>query len=331
MEAPLRAVWYERTGPAEDVLTAGEQPTPRAGPGQVRVRLAASGVNPADCSRRAGTGNSVMEAPLIIPNSDGAGVVDEIGEGVAADCLGRRVWLYNGQRGGRALGTAAEWIALDVGLVTALPDEVSFTAGACLGIPCMTAHCAVFAGGPVAGKTVLVTGGGGAVGNYAVQLAAWAGARVIATASGDKVSDALSAGAEVVLDHRTQDIRGCIVARTAGKGVDHVVEVDFGGNLSGLPDIVANNGTVAAYASRGDQHPRFPFYELMRKNVGIRLILLNNLDPAMRRRAQADITRWLHGGPRFHRVVGPFELTATARAHRTVEAGGKRGTVVVTI
>ena len=327
----MRAVWYERTGPAEDVLTFGEQPTPRAAPGQVRVRLAASGVNPSDCGRRAGAGNVAMEAPLVIPNSDGAGVVDEIGEGVAANWLGRRVWLYNGQRGGRAFGTAAEWIALDAGLVTVLPDEVSFAAGACLGIPCMTAHCAVFAGGPVAGKTVLVTGGGGAVGNYAVQLAAWAGARVIATASGDKAGDARRAGAEVVLDHRTGDVRACIAAQTAGEGVDHVVEVDFGGNLSGLPDIVANNGTVAAYASRGDPHPRFPFYELMRKNVGIHLILLNNLDLAKRLWAQADITRWLHGGPRCHRVVGPFGLADTALAHRTVEAGGKRGTVVVTI
>jgi len=258
-------------------------------------------------------------------------VVDEIGAGVAADWLGRRVWLYNGQRGGRALGTAAEWIALDAGLVTILPDEVSFAAGACLGIPCMTAHCAVFAGGPVAGRTVLVTGGGGAVGNYAVQLAAWAGARVIATAGGDKADDARRAGAEVVLDHRADDVRGGIAAQTAGQGVDHVVDVDFGGNLSILPDIIGNNGTVAAYASRGDQHPRFPFYELMRKNVGIRLILLNNLDPEMRRRAQADITRWLRGGQRFHRVVGPFGLADTAVAHRTVEAGGKRGTVVVTI
>jgi len=326
----VRAVWYQRTGPAADVLVCGEQPTPRAGPGEVRVRLAASGVNPADCNRRAGAGNHVMEAPLIIPNSDGAGVVDEIGEGVAADWLGRRVWLYNGQRG-RALGTAAEWIALDVGLVTVLPDEVSFTAGACLGIPCMTAYCTVFAGGPVSGKTVLVTGGGGAVGNYAIQLAAWAGARVITTAAGDKADDARRAGAEVVLDHRTEDLRGRIAAETSGKGVDHVVEVDFGGNLSLLPDIVANNGAVAAYASRGDTHPRFPFYQLMRKNIGIRLILLNNCDPAMRRRAQAEITRWLRGSPRYHRVVGPFGLADTVAAHRAVEAGGKRGTVVVVI
>jgi NADPH2:quinone reductase len=327
----MRAVWYERTGPADAVLAVGEQPTPQAGPGEVRVRLAASGVNPADCYRRAGTSGHVMEARLVIPNSDGAGVVDAVGEGVAADWLGKRVWLYNGQRGGRMLGTAAEWIALDSGLVAVLPDDVSFEAGACLGIPCMTAYCAVFAFGPVAGKTVLVTGGGGAVGNYAVQLAAWAGARVIATASAGKADDARQAGAEMVLDHRTSDVRRRIAEETAGHGVDHIVEVDFGGNLALLPEIIANNGTLAAYASRGAPHPGFPFAELMRKNIGIRLLLLNNHDPTMRRRAQAEITRWLREGERYHRVVGPFALAETAAAHRAVEAGGKRGTVVVRI
>ena len=324
----MRAVWYERTGPADEVLIVGEQPTPQPGPGEVRIRLAASGVNPADCYRRAGS--YPMEAPLVIPDSDGAGVVDAVGAGASPQWLGRRVWLYNGQRG-RALGTAAEWIALDQDLVTALPDDVPFSAGACLGIPCMTAHCAVFAAGPVAGKTLLVTGGGGAVGNYAVQLAKWAGARVIGTASGEKADDARKAGADLVLDHRVDDLRDRIARDTGGRGVDHVVEVDFGGNLALLPDIIANNGTLAAYASRGDEQPAFPFRALMRRNVGIRLIVLNSIAVELRRRAQADITAWLAGGPRFHRVAKTFPLEQTAAAHKAVEAGGKRGTVVVTI
>ncbi|MBL8673396.1 MAG: alcohol dehydrogenase catalytic domain-containing protein, partial [Rhodospirillales bacterium] len=135
----MRAVWFERQGPASEVLRIGERPTPRAAAGEVRVRLHASGVNPADTNRRAGRGY-VMEGPAVIPDSDGAGIVDEVGAGVDPAWLGKRVWLYNGQRGGRVDGTAAEWIALDAGLVAPLADGTSFAEGACLGIPCMTAH-----------------------------------------------------------------------------------------------------------------------------------------------------------------------------------------------
>jgi NADPH2:quinone reductase len=325
----MRAVWYERPGPADEVIQVGEQPTPQPRPGEVRVRLHASGVNPSDCIRR--RGGQPMDGPLIIPNSDGAGIVDAIGEGVSPDWLGKRAWLYNGQRGGRTLGTAAEWIALDQSLVTALPDDVSFEAGACLGIPCMTAYCAVFADGPVSGKTVLVTGGAGAVGNYAVQLAVWGGAQVITTASGAKAEDARQAGAHLVLDHRTDDLRARIAEATGGRGVDHVAEVDFGGNLPLLPDIIANNGTLVAYASRGAEQPAFPFYALMRRNVGIRLFVLNTVDLRLRRSAQQQITEWLTAAPRFHRIAATFPLERTAAAHNAVEAGGKRGTVVVTI
>jgi NADPH2:quinone reductase len=325
----MRAVWYEKPGPADEVLIFGEQPTPQAAPGELRIMLAASGVNPADCNRR--SGQSPMEAPLVIPNSDGAGIVDAVGEGVASDWLGRRVWLYNGQRGGRTLGTAAEWIALDAGLVTPLPDDVPFAAGACLGIPCMTAFCAVFAGGPVAGKTVLVTGGAGAVGNYAIQLARWGGARVIATVGTRHAEDAGAAGADLVLDRRTEDLVARIQEETQGRGLDHIVEVDFGGNLPLTAGIIANNGTIAAYASRGNPQPAFPFYDLMRRNVTIRLIVLNSLPIELRRAAQTGISAWLAAGQRLHRIAATFPLRDTAAAHNAVGAGGKRGTVVVTI
>src|SRR5450432_2327376 len=178
----MRAVWYERTGPAAEVLTFGEMTTPVAGPGEVRVRLEASGVNPADVGRRSGSYRA-MEFPRVIPNSDGAGVVDQVGDGAMHLRVGQRVWLFNGQRNGRSFGTAAEYIALAEHLVTPLPDSLSFTAGATLGIPSMTAWCCLFGDGPIAGQTVLVTGGAGAVGHYAVQLAKWGGARVIATVS----------------------------------------------------------------------------------------------------------------------------------------------------
>src|SRR5450755_3107769 len=151
----MKAVWYERTGAAPDVLTFGDMPTPEAGPGEVRVRLQASGVNPADVGRRAGSYRA-MEYPRVIPNSDGAGIVDQVGDDVTRFKVGQRVWLFNGQRNGRAFGTAAEYISLADHLVTPLSGDVSFAAGATLGIPCMTAWCSLFCDGPVAGKTVLV-------------------------------------------------------------------------------------------------------------------------------------------------------------------------------
>src|SRR5271163_437214 len=178
----MKAVWYERAGAAPDVLSFGEMPTPLAGPGEVRVRLEASGVNPADVGRRSGSYRA-MEFPRAIPNSDGAGIVDQVGGGVTRLHIGQRVWLFNGQRNGRAFGTAAQYIALAEQLVTPLPDDVSFAAGATLGIPGMTAWCGLFADGPIAGQTVLITGGGGAVGHYAVQLAKWGGGQAIATVS----------------------------------------------------------------------------------------------------------------------------------------------------
>ena len=325
----MRAVWYEQTGPADDVIVIGSLPSPEPAPGEVRIRLMASGVNPADANRRGGL-SYAMEAPFVIPNSDGAGVVDKLGAGVAKFAVGDRVWLYNGQRNGRHLGTAAELIALDADLVTLLPTDVSFDAGACLGIPCMTAHRCLFAGGPVAGKTILVTGGGGAVGNYAVQLAKWGGANVLTTVSNPaQAEDARTAGADLIMDRHCDDIRALVRMQTSERGVDRIVEVDFGGNIALLPDIIAMNGAISGYASRGNPAPVVHFAALMRKNVTIESVFLPVSPVEARRQAQSDITRWLESSPRLHRIAATFPLDETAAAHKTVEAGGKRGTIVV--
>src|SRR3954451_10463092 len=202
----MKAVWYERTGAAPDVLTFGDMPTPVAGSREVRVRLEASGVNPADVGRRGGSYRA-MEYPRVIPGSDGAGIIDQVGDGVTRLSIGQRVWLYNGQRNGRAFGTAAEYITLAEHLVTPLPADVTFAAGATLGIPCMTAWCALFGEGPIAGQTVLVTGGTGGVGHYAVQLAKWGGARVISTVSSAlKAEQARHAGADLTINYRAEDV-----------------------------------------------------------------------------------------------------------------------------
>ncbi|MGY4474135.1 NADPH:quinone reductase [Bradyrhizobium sp. USDA 3364] len=325
----MRAVWYERTGAAPTVLTVGEMPTPDAGPGEVRVRLEASGVNPADVGRRSGNYRA-MEFPRVIPNSDGAGIIDQVGEGVTRFGVGDRAWLFNGQRNGRAFGTAAEYITLADYLVTPLPQDVSFAAGATLGIPCMTAWCALFADGPIAGQTVLVTGGAGAVGHYAVQLAKWGGARVIATVSSQvKDVEARLAGADTVVNYRTEDVMAKVMAFTENRGVDRVIDVDFGGNLATTLKIMAPNSTIAVYATNGNRTPTLPVRELMEKCITVRSLVLFALPPQLLAAAQADITKWLASGTRVHNIAGQFALAETADAHLAVEKGDKMGTVIV--
>ena len=325
----MRAVWYEQTGPAADVLTYGEMPTPVAGPGEVRIRLEASGVNPADVGRRGGSYRA-MDYPRVIPNSDGAGFVDQVGDGVTRFKPGDRVWLFNGQRNGRAFGTAAEYITLADYLVTPLPHDVSFAAGATLGIPCMTAWCALFADGPVAGQTVLVTGGAGAVGHYAVQLAKWGGARVIATVSSQvKDVEARLGGADMVVNYRTEDVVSRVMAFTENRGVDRVIDVDFGGNLATTLKLMALNSTIAVYATNGNRTPTLPVRELMEKCITVRSLVLFALPPPLLAAAQADITKWLESGTRVHNIAGQFALAETADAHLAVEKGDKIGTVIV--
>lgn len=324
----MRAVWYDRQGPANEVIVNGELPTPEPGTGQVRVRLEASGVNPSDTYRRRGA--VPAEYPRVVPNSDGAGVVDKVGEGVPARWAGQRVWLYNGQRNGRWMGTAAEYIALDVDLVTELPDHVSFAEGATLGIPGMTAHGCVFAAGSVQGKTVLVTGGAGAVGHYAVQLAAWAGAEVIATvSSAGKAERARAGGAAHVIDYRTEDVAARVAEITRGAGVDHVVDVDLGGNLAATLGSVRENASIAYYASNGAQEPKVNLRALMGKNLMVRGFVLPSSPHANRKRAQLDIAAFIRTPGRLLSVAGEFPLYETAAAHVSVESGRKVGTVVV--
>ena len=324
----MRAVWYDQQGSANAVIVTGELPTPEPGIGQVRVRLEASGVNPADTYRRRGA--VPAEYPRVIPNSDGAGTIDKAGAGVSTYRAGQRVWLYNGQRNGRWMGTAAEFIALDADLVTELPDHVSFAEGATLGIPAMTAHGCVFAAGSVQGKTLLVTGGAGAVGHYAVQLAAWAGAEVIATVSSeDKAQRARAGGAAHAVNYRTEDVAARVAEITRGAGVDHVVDVDLGGNLAATLAAVRENGSIAYYATNGALDPKVNLRQLMAKNLTVRGFVLPTSPHANRKRAQQDLAAFIRTPGRILSVAGRFPLFETAAAHLSVEAGGKVGTVVV--
>jgi len=325
----MHAVWYDRQGPANEVLTYGELPTPEPGNYEVRVRLEAAGVNPSDTYRRRGPAPP-MEYPRVITCSDGAGVVDRVGVMVAPSWVGKRVWLYNGQRNGRWMGTAAEYIALSVDLVTELPDHVSFAEGATLGVPGMTAHRAVFVAGPVQGKTLLVTGGAGAVGHYAVQLASWAGARVIATvSSAEKAERAQAGGAAHVINYRSEDVAARVLDITDGVGVDHIAEVDFGGNLAAALRCLRVNGSIMVYATNGDREPKVPVRDLMQKNLAVYAMSLAGVPHPDRHRAQSDIAAWTASPGRILSVATRFPLYQTAAAHKAVEAGGKVGTVVV--
>jgi NADPH2:quinone reductase len=325
------AVWYERLGEAEEVLEYGRMEDPQAGPGEVRVKLATSAVNPSDVKRRAGKTVQIMEFPRIIPNSDGAGIIDQVGRGVPEARLGERVWIYNGQRG-RAWGTAAEYIAVPADLATPLPEGTDFAQGATLGIPAMTAHRCVFIRGPVAGQTILISGGAGAVGHYAIQLAKWGGATVLTTVSSmAKAEIARDAGADVIIDYMREAVVDRAMAATAGQGVDLIVEVDFGGNLESDLSLIKTNGTICVYASESVREPKLPAYQLIRKNVNLHFVLLNNCPAEARRKACAEINAWLKQGLARHLIAGRFSLHQTAQAHRLVESGRKIGTVIVDI
>ena len=323
----MRAAWYEKNGPAAEVLKVGELPDPMAGPGEVRVRLYASGVNPSDVKARAGS--RPIRWPRLIPDSDGAGVIDQAGAGVDPRRVGERVWVFNGQWD-RPLGTSAQCIALPAPLAVPLPAALSFEHGACLGIPVMTAHRCLFADGPVAGKTVLVTGGAGVVAHYAIQLAKWAGAKVVTTVSSEaKAAHARAAGADVVIDYRSENVVERIRA-TVG-GVDRVVDVDFGRNLPVTSKVLRPDAVIASYASMGDLEPRFPYRDLFQLNPTIRPVFVYTMQDAAKAQAHADIARWLAQARPIFAIAARFPLAEAVAAHQTVERGEKLGHVILTI
>lgn len=327
----MLAGWYERNGAAADVIEIGQMPAPQVGAGEVRVRLVASGVNPSDVKRRAGWRGQRIAYPRLIPHSDGAGVIDQVGDGVPPARLGERVWVYNGQWK-RPFGTAAEYIALPASQAVRLPDTTGFLEGACLGIPAMTAHRCVFADGPVAGRTVLVTGGAGAVGRYAVQLARWGGATVIATVSSEaKAVHARAAGAQHVVNYKAEEVADRVQAFTGGRGVDRIVEVDLGANLAAGLAVLRPHGVIASYASMGVPEPVLPFYRMMGMNATIRLVFVYELPAPAIAQACSDITRWLESGTATHLIAARFPLARLAQAHEAVEGGRQIGNVIVDI
>jgi len=325
----MKAAWFESFGAAADVLHTGEQEKPVPGDGEVLVRLMCSGVNPSDVKKRAGSMPDVLNDGPVIPHSDGAGVIEATGEGVSADRIGERVWVYQAQYG-RRLGAAAEYVALDSRRAATLPDNTSFEVGACIGIPVMTAHRCVFADGPVKGQTIVVSGGAGRVGHYAVQWAAQAGARVIATASNDTDAESCRlAGAFAVVNHRDQDWAAQVVAANDGALVDRVIDVEFGANLPAVLDMIQTSGTIATYSSTVVAEPKLPFYRMMFMDLTIRMVIVYAMPEFAKQDAINDIEQALREERLVHRVAHALPLDNIVQAHELIEQGGFRGCVVV--
>lgn len=327
----MKAAWFERFGAADEVLIVGEQPDPVAGPGEVLVRLVASGVNPSDVKKRAGSFPNLLDDGLIIPHSDGAGIIEAVGDGVSDRQVGDRVWVYQAQYG-RRFGTACEKVAIDATRAALLPANTDYSVGACLGIPAMTAHRTVFSDGDVAGQSILVTGGAGRVGHYAIQWAARGGAKVIATASNDEDADACrNAGAESVVNHRDDDWAAAVVSANGGVPVDRVVDVEFGANLPQVLDLIRTGGRIVTYSSTVVPQPELPFVRMMFMDLTIQMVIVYAMPEEAKQHAIRDIEKALHESSLQHRIAAEFSLDDIASSHELVEAGKCRGCVIVQI
>jgi len=328
----MNAIWYEETGPAPEVLAYGQTEEPRPGEGEVRVRVAASGVNPSDTKRRAGWLGLEMAHQSVIPHSDGAGVIDVVGSGVAPARIGERVWMWNAQGGDRPFGTAAEYVVVAAERAVALPGGVEMAVGAGLGVPGCTAHYAVFGDGPVGGKTILVQGGAGAVGHLAIQLATLGGADVIATVSSvEKARLASDAGAGLTINYRKEDVVARVLDATKGEGVERIVEVDFAANLETDVRVLAPSGVIASYSSTSNASPSVDYYPLAFKDHRVHFVQGFLLPPVARRAAVRDLNLWLSAGQLEVRIGARFPLEQTAAAHEALESGRVTGKVVVEI
>ena len=324
----MKAALYDRCGAARDVLRVEEKERPEPGTGEVRVKVDVSGVNPTDWKSRSGATPRPIDS-FQIPHHDGAGVIDAVGEGVDPARIGQRVWLWLAA-GGRRWGTAAEWTVVPERMAVPLPQGASAELGASLGVPAVTAHRCLFADGPIEGKTVLVAGGAGAVGHFAIELAKHAGARVITTVSGPQKAElAAKAGADLVVNYREPDAVDQISSFAGAGGVDHVVEVALGANLQlDLAVIARPDARIVCYAAEATD-PVLSVRACMNANVVVRFVLLYGVPQEALDRAAKDITAALADGALTELPVTRFPLDEIAAAHDAVEAGALGKVLVI--
>jgi NADPH:quinone reductase len=324
----MKAAWYEKQGAARDVLVVGEMSDPIPAAGEVRIRIAASGINPGDIKKRQDAFGYGMTYPRVIPHSDGGGRVDQLGAGVSPEWMGRSVWCY-GAQSYRPFGTAAELTVVPVDQVAPLPEKVSADQGACLGIPGITAHRAVHVAGAVSGRTVLVQGAAGAVGLCAVALARHAEAHVIGTVrSASDRQTALNAGAhDVVLSDNELTAR---VRKLAPAGVDHIVEVAFGANIEADVELLKLGGSIATYAT-DNAAPKIPFWQMVFKNIRLFFLGSDDFPKDAKSQAARDLNAALEAGWSGFEIGERIPLADIARAHELVEHPLHSGRVVVVL
>lgn len=324
----MKAAWYEKQGPARDVLVVGEMPEPLPAAGEVRIRIEASGINPGDVKKRQNAFGYGMAYPRVIPHSDGAGRVDQLGAGVSSEWIGRSVWCY-GAQSYRPFGTAAEFTVVPVEQIAPLPDKVSMEQGACLGIPGITAHRAVHVGGAVSGRTVMVQGAAGAVGLCAVALARHAGARVIGTvrSASDQPTPKNAGAHDVVLSDKdlTARVRGL-----APDGIDHIVEVAFAANIELDIALLKLGGSIASYAT-DNATPKIPFWQMVFKNVRLFFLGSDDFPKEAKQQAARDLNAALEAGWSGFEIGERMPLPEIARAHELVEHPTRPGRVVVAL
>lgn len=326
----MRAAYYTELGAAADVLTVGDIETPEPGPGEVRVKIHTSGVNPSDWKSRLRGRGGVMAFPKIIPHSDGAGVVDAVGEGVDAGLVGQRVWVLNGQWK-RPFGTAAEYISQQSRYVIPLSDSASFDDGACFGIPFLTAHRAVFYDGPVAGKTILIQGGAGAVGHHAVQIAKHDGARVITTVSSQEKADYVkAAGADETLNYRDADFVDQVLALTDGQGVDRIVEVDIAANAPTYDRILAPKGVSVIYGT-GAPIAEIPAGAFIPRGAELKWFIVYEMTEAEVTEGVEYLNQMLAEGRLVTTIAARFSLDDIVAAHELVESAKYVGNVLLDV
>lgn len=324
----MRAAWYEKQGPAREVLTVGEMMDPSPAAGEVRIRIAVSGINPGDLKKRQDAFGSGMTYPRVIPHSDGAGRIDKIGDGVSSEWMDREVWCY-GAQSYRPYGTAAEFTSVPVDHVAPLPKKVSMEQGACLGIPGITAHRAGHVGGPVSDRTVLVQGAAGAVGLCAVALLRHAGAHVIGTVrSSTDEAIAKKAGAHDVL-LIDKDLLSRVRA-LAPDGIDHIVEVAFGANIETDVELLKQGGSIASYAT-DNATPKIPFWLMVFKNIRVYFLGSDDFPKETKTKATRDLNAALEAGWSGFEIAERIPLSEIARAHELVEHPQRPGRVVVTL
>jgi NADPH:quinone reductase len=334
----MNAVWYEENGSTQVLKFDPSMPIPPVKAGHVLVRVRASGVNPVDTQTRRGWGGwdgTAMPFDRIIPHSDGAGVIEQVGDGVPSHRrIGERVWIYEAQWDD-PFGTAAEYVVVPHERAVSLPDDTTFAQGACLGVPAMTAHRAVFGSGPVKDQTILVTGGAGAVGYYAIQLAKWGGAATVITTVSrpEQAALAKTAGADFIINYKSEQPVAARIAEILGapRGVDRVVDVNFEANLATSEAVLKSGGVIATYASANEPeaYPSIPFTSLLMNNITIQLLLIFTIPEEAKKAAVRDITTALSEGALKHNIAKRYTLSEVAGAHDDQESGKMMGKLII--